>query len=339
MLSKPLIAGLLASGCLTAAAGGAYMAVRQNTAETTAAATLDAAAPAPAEATIPGEAPVAESEAVIEPEAETAPTAPPATRTPERPEPPVRRPANRQPAPATRSARANSPAPAPARPAPAREPVEPVSPEPVASRPAPLPPIASPPVEPTPELARLPQVPAAPELIEVVVPSSAVIGLQVDRQISSETARLEDPVEARVTRDVMAGGQLAIPSGSRVLGSVTLVDRGGKVKERAQLGIRFHTLVLADGTRLPLRTETITREGDPVSSESARKIGGAAVGGAILGAILGGGKGAIVGGATGAAGGTAAVMAGGRNPAIIPAGAIVTAQLSSPVNVQVEKEQ
>ena len=170
------------------------------------------------------------------------------------------------------------------------------------------------------------------------MPASAVIGLQVDRSLSSETARLEDRVEARVTRDVMAGGHAAIPAGSRMLGSVVLVDRGGKMKERARLAVRFHTLVLADGTEIPLRTEQIVREGDSPGNESSRKIGGAAVGGAILGAILGGGKGAMIGGATGAAGGTAAVMAGGRNAATLPAGTIVTARVSEPVTVQVGKE-
>jgi hypothetical protein len=177
-----------------------------------------------------------------------------------------------------------------------------------------------------------------PRYVEVVVPASAVIGLQVDRALSSETAKVEDRIEARVTRDVMADGQRAIPAGSKMLGSVVLVDRGGKMKDAARLGVRFHTLVLADGTELPLRTETIYRDGDSPGNESSRKVGGAAVGGAILGAILGGGKGAVLGGAAGAAGGTAAVMAGGRNPATLPAGTVVTARVAGPVTVQVEKE-
>ncbi len=84
---------------------------------------------------------------------------------------------------------------------------------------------------------------------------------------------------------------------------------------------------------MPLRTETIFRDGASPGSESSRKIGGAAVGGAILGAILGGGKGAVLGGATGAAGGTAAVMAGGRNAATLPAGTIVTARVVRPRHI------
>jgi hypothetical protein len=148
---------------------------------------------------------------------------------------------------------------------------------------------------------------------------------------------VEDRVEARVMRDVLVDGKAVIPSGSRAIGTVTLVERGGKVKERARLGVRFHTLVLADGTELPVRTEPILREGDSPAGESARKIGGAAVGGAILGAIIGGKKGAIVGGATGAAGGSAVVMTGDRNPATLPSGAVVTVRLSGPLTVEVER--
>jgi type IV secretory pathway VirB10-like protein len=179
--------------------------------------------------------------------------------------------------------------------------------------------------------------PREPQFEEVVLPASSVLGLQVETPLSSERTRIEDRVDARVTRDVTAGGRVAIPSGSRVIGSVTLVERGGKMKERARLGVRFHTLVLADGREVPLRTEAIIREGDSPSNESARKIGGAAIGGAILGAIMGGGKGAMVGSAAGAAGGSAAVMAGDRNAATLPAGTIVSVRLAAPATIEVER--
>ena len=183
-----------------------------------------------------------------------------------------------------------------------------------------------------------PPPPPAPQYLEVTVPADSVIGLQIETALSSETAHVEDRVTARVTRDVRADGRVAIPAGSRVLGSVSVVDRGGRVKEQARLGVRFHTVILADGTELPLQTETIVREGDSPAQASAAKIGGAAIGGAILGAILGGGKGAAIGGAVGAGGGTAAVMASDRRAAKIAAGSPVTAKVLSPVTVTVEKE-
>jgi hypothetical protein len=328
-----LVFGGLALGCLLAAGTGSYLAVRQNAVES------QAAPVAAAPAAVPGQ-PVAESEGVIAP----APVAPPAT--------------------------ANvAPAPAPAAPAAAPRRIERVreTPRPAATGPrtpppsrteraeaAPQPPpapsgngsngsmwetrpaveAAAPEREPEP-----PPAPPAPAIVDLVVPADSVLGLQVERTVTSETARVEDRVEARVTRDVRVSDRVAIPAGSLVQGSVTEVARGGKVKEQARLGVRFHTVVLADGTRVPIRTDAIVREGQSPAGESAAKIGGAAAGGAILGAILGGGKGAAIGGAIGAAGGTAATMAGGRNPAVLPQGTTVSVRIQQPVTVSVEQEE
>ena len=336
-MSRPVAVALLAAGCLTAAAGGAYLAVRQNTPTAHAAQPSAIAAPAPTATTQP----VAETEAVVEPQVEPQKEAPvKETPLPE----PVAAPAAPARAPRPPAARPR-PAPAPARTAvaapvasatptpvtPAERPVDAVTPlpEPPAAAPASAPPARDP--EPRVE------VPAAPVIEEITVPASSVIGLEVETPISSERARVEDRVDARVTRDVYVDGKLAIPAGARMLGAVTVVERGGKVKERARLGIRFHTLVLADGRRVDVRTDTIFREGQSPANESSRKIGGAAVGGAVLGAIMGGGKGAAIGGAAGAAGGTAAVMAGGRNAATIATGTVLNARLASPVTIDVER--
>ena len=119
---------------------------------------------------------------------------------------------------------------------------------------------------------------------------------------------------------------------------MTLVEEGNKFRGSARLGIRFHTLVLEDGSSVPIQTETIYREGDAMGTRSAAKIGGAAVGGAIIGAILGGGKGAAIGAGAGAGAGTAATAAGPRSQAVMQAGSTVTVRLSQPATVRVEKE-
>ena len=135
----------------------------------------------------------------------------------------------------------------------------------------------------------------------------------METSLTSERARVEDEVVARVTRDVRVGDRVAIPAGAKAHGDVTLVERGGKVRDKARLGIRFTSVVLADGTRVPIETDTIYREGDGPGGESAAKIGGGAIGGAIIGGIFGGAKGAVIGATAGGGAGTAAVMAGGRN--------------------------
>jgi Bacterial conjugation TrbI-like protein len=341
-MSSRVLAGLLAAGCLTAAAGGAYIAVRQNVVQPAPLAASPAPAAAPASAP-PNSAvtPVSETEAIVsgpsKPKAEAEPTAAPASA-PANSVAPVPAPAREMPKAASSPRRAPTPEAAP----------KPRSISPSASqtgtsvtteRQAP-PALPTPRPEPVQEPVRTPEPPPAPpvrQFEEVVLPAASVMGLEVETSLSSERARVEDRVDAKVARDVMADGHVAIPAGSRVIGSVTVVERGGKVKQPARLGVRFHTLVLADGREIPLRTEPIYREGESPGSESARKIGGAAVGGAILGAILGGGKGAMIGGATGAAGGTAVVMAGDRNAATLTPGTVVNACLSAPATIEVEK--
>jgi hypothetical protein len=179
--------------------------------------------------------------------------------------------------------------------------------------------------------------PPAEAFSELVVPADSVLGLQLETSLSSERAQVEDVVDAKVTRDVRVGDRVAIPAGSRVIGSVVQVGRGGKVKERASLSVRFHTIVLPDSTRLAISTDAVSRESESRASQTAAKIGGAAVGGAILGAILGGGRGAAIGGTLGAAGGTTAVMAGDRAAVVLPSGTLLTVRMLSPVTVIVEK--
>ncbi len=347
--NKLLFAGL-SVGCLAAAAGGSYLAVRQNqssayarpASEEQPAATLEQKAPAA----------VTESEGVIAPEApkpEGVPAIPPeparrapavensrpsssrAARVVERPSsaPASQRPSTRDRAQQTSTAARSGQASESSADAGAntsgtmwetRPSVQPSSPEyrdaePVA---APAPPV--------------------PEFVDLTVPSDAVLGLQIERTISSELARIEDRVDARVTRDVRVADRVAIPAGSTVRGSVTEVDRGGRMKGKARLAIKFHTIVLADGTQLPLKTDAVVREGQSPGGESAAKVGGAAIGGAILGAILGGGKGAAIGGAVGAGAGTAAAMSNDRNPATLAAGTTVTVRVQTPVTVTVQKE-
>jgi hypothetical protein len=335
--NKLVVAGL-SVGCLVAAAGGSYLAVRQNQdAGTTSATSAPAAQVAPA---APG-APVTESEGVIAPDAaKTAPQvaepvapARPASRivnTPNRSADSrtTERPSTRRDQPeapvATRSGQTSE---SPATPAPntsgsmweTRPSVQPSTPEYKDPEPPPPPP------------------PPAPEFVDLTVPSDAVLGLQIERTVSSELARVEDKVEARVTRDLRVSDRIAIPAGSTVRGSVTEVDKGGRMKGKARLAIRFHTIVLADGSELALKTDPVVREGQSPGGESAAKVGGAAIGGAILGAILGGGKGAAIGGAVGAGAGTAAAMSNDRNPATLSAGTTVTVRMQAPVTVTVQK--
>ncbi len=176
-----------------------------------------------------------------------------------------------------------------------------------------------------------------PRFDELSVAADSVIGIRLDTPVSSETARLEDRVVARVTRDVMVDGRTAIPAGARLEGVVSLVESGGKFKERAQVGIRFTQLVLGETNRIAIQTEAIHRGGDAPAPEAAAKIGAGAANGAMLGAVIGGKKGAAIGAGAGAAGGTAVVAKGSRNEAVLVEGSPLTVRLTAPVKVLVER--
>jgi hypothetical protein len=316
-IGRPAL-GLIAALCVSAGAGGLYLATRGDNA---AARETSGSDVTQTEQTVePSDAIVAEADN----EAGAAAVAP-APRVERRPAAP-RRVAAREPEMALTPARPQPAADVTEAPAPAED-----------ARPAAEPPLA-PAVALEPEAARPPE-PAAPEFVELVVPSDAVVGLQLETSLTSERARVEDAVVARVTRDVRVGHRVAIPAGARAHGEVTLVERGGRLRERARLGVRFTSVALADGTRVPLETETIYRDGDAPGGESAAKIGGGAIGGAIVGGILGGTRGAAIGGSIGAGAGTAAVLAGSRNPATLPTGTPVTVRLLAPTTVTVERSR
>jgi hypothetical protein len=331
MLSKPLAFALLAAGCMTAAAGGAYVAMRHNPSSPAleaqngtseldgrgVAPDPEVSAPVATDGVATTLGTTAARSGASERQAITAPLVEPRASAPRRRQV-ARSPESRRTRSSARAESSAPPAPIETAPLPAVEdPAESLSFEPEAARGQQSPPLA--------------------RFEEITVPSETVIGVQVDTAVTSERARVEDRVEGHVTRDVAVGGRVAIPAGTKLLGSVTLVERGGKFKERARIAVRFHTAQMPDGSRVALQTTAVMREGSSPSRETAAKVGGSAVGGAILGAILGGTKGAVLGGTAGAAGGTAVVAAGDRNAATLPAGTTVSIRLMSDVALTVER--
>ena len=186
------------------------------------------------------------------------------------------------------------------------------------------------------EPVRAPEPPAR-TFEELVVSSDSVIGFQTETRVSSETARVEDRVEGRVTRDVRVGDRVAIPAGTKIIGSVMQVDRGGKVKERAHLGIRFHTLVLADGTRAAdLDRDDLRATASRRRRAARRRLAAprsAARSSARFSAAARAWRSAP---ASALARAAAAVAASDRNAATLPAGTAMTVRILQPITVTTE---
>jgi hypothetical protein len=334
MFSNKLAFTVLGVACVTAAAAGGYLALRQNA--TSPAKTIQTVTTqASSTATAASDHPVRETEAIVSqtPSARTVSTPAPG-RAPSAAEPaPIRRDSKPRQAQSTRT---ESPSPV--------DRSWPGISVPVAAVASPQTDVVA--IQPTRPLETVERVAPEPALLpdppqksydELVVSADSVIGLQSDTTVTSERARVEDRVEARITRDVRVGNRVAIPAGARAIGFVSQVERGGKFKEPARIAIRFQTVVLSDGTRLPISSDAVIREGAAPGNDTAKKMGGGAVAGTILGAIIGGGKGAAIGGMVGAGAGAGVVATGDRSAATLHAGEPMTIRLLAPVTVVTER--
>lgn len=176
--------------------------------------------------------------------------------------------------------------------------------------------------------------PAAETTVEQVNPLFLVepgtrVPLALVNTVSTRNSAPGDRVYLETVFPVLAGGRIVIPPGSYVNGTVTQVKRAGRVKGRAELFVRFDSLILPNGVTRDFRgtlgaidgsaAEKLDPKegkvkGDSSKGKDAATIGQTTQAGAGVGALGGwaaGGRpglGLGVGSAAGAAAGLAAVL-------------------------------
>jgi hypothetical protein len=162
------------------------------------------------------------------------------------------------------------------------------------------------------------------------LPEGTELSVRLEQPLSSRTARVEDRFEATVARPVYVDGRIVVPDGSRVQGTVTVVERAQRPARGGRLNLSFDRLLLEDGTTVDLSARIVQVKED-IGSGGTVKQGaiGAAIGG-ILGKVLGGTKGAIMGVLLGGAGG--AITSSGDDVEL-PEGTVFTLQLERPTSV------
>jgi hypothetical protein len=175
--------------------------------------------------------------------------------------------------------------------------------------------------------------PRVPEYREVTIAAGTALPLEMTSTISSESAAVEAPVSAKLRNAISVDGETAIPAGTVLRGTVTDVERSGRVSGRAHLSFAFNEANIR-GDREDLKTNPLTFEAEATKGEDATKVGAGAVGGAILGGILGGKKGAAKGAIVGGAAGTGVVLATKGKEVSVNEGTDVTATLAQPLTLR-----
>jgi hypothetical protein len=174
-----------------------------------------------------------------------------------------------------------------------------------------------------------------PQYRDVTLPAGTTLRLELKSAVASDTSKVEDTVRAALRQAVSVDGNAVLPTGTEVVGTVTSVERSGRVKGRASVGYRFNSLNYG-GERYDIRTNTLSHQAEATKGEDATKIGIGAGAGAAIGALLGGGDGAAKGAAIGGAGGTGVVLATRGKEVRLGPGADVTARLTAPLTVRVK---
>ena len=188
--------------------------------------------------------------------------------------------------------------------------------------------------------AAVPAVPAQPAApVEPPKPrvftlaAGTVIQVETTSTLSTKSNKTGEPFAASLAEPIADGDWVIAPKGAAVAGVVVSSDPGGRVKGVATLTISLRKLTLASTETVALATSTYEMDANTSKKRDAAKIAVGAGAGAVIGGIAGGGKGAGVGAAAGAGAGTAVVLATRGDPAVIPAGSVVSFTLTEPITV------
>jgi hypothetical protein len=167
----------------------------------------------------------------------------------------------------------------------------------------------------------------------IVVPAGTPITVVLSTTISSRVAKPGDEFEATVAAPVTVEGEVAIPKGTHVTGTVVNAKKQGAFKGEADLAIRLTRIeVHGKGYMISSSAHGGTEKGK--GKRTAVVTGGGAVVGALIGGLAGGGKGAAIGAGAGAGGGLAASGATGGKNVEFPAESRITFKLTEPVTIE-----
>ena len=166
-------------------------------------------------------------------------------------------------------------------------------------------------------VAKKPAAVAKPAVPVYTVDSGTILRVRMNQTISSKTAKVGNTFTVTVTEPVYSNnGVVVIPTGSSLTGRVNAVKVAAKGGKPGEIDASFISVKLPNGktrtingslTDLDAGKSTSDNEGgvsgDKMKNRKIIFIGGGAAGGAILGAIVGGGKATAIGAIAGAGAG------------------------------------
>jgi len=169
---------------------------------------------------------------------------------------------------------------------------------------------------------------------KITVPAGTRILIRTDDPIDSSKQKTGYRFKASLETNLQVENTIVAPRGTVVYGRLAQASSAGKMSGSSQLTLELTDIVIK-GTSYPLMTSTYEIKGKGEGKKTAGKILGGAGLGALIGGIAGGGTGAAIGVVAGAAGGTALAASKKGEQLQIPSESLLEFRIEQPVSLPV----
>jgi hypothetical protein len=166
----------------------------------------------------------------------------------------------------------------------------------------------------------------------VTVPAGTRILVRMVDSIDSSKQSKGFRFTATLEANLQAEDMTVAPRGTTVYGQLTDASSAGRMKGSSELVLEL-TDIMIRGTNYPLLTSTYEVKGKGEGGNTAKKVVGGAGLGALIGGLAGGGKGAGIGALAGAGAGTAIAASKKGQQLQIPSETLLEFRLEQPVSL------
>jgi hypothetical protein len=167
---------------------------------------------------------------------------------------------------------------------------------------------------------------------EITVPAGQSLLVRMIDGVDSSRNHVGDVFHASLETDLYVKGTLVARKGTDVYGRLAEVKEAGHLSGSAELQLELMRMVV-DGRDYSLVSSDYSLKGQGRGSDTAKKVGGGAVVGAIIGAIAGGGKGAAIGAGVGSATGAGVQVFTRGQQVKVPSETLLEFRLQQPATV------
>jgi hypothetical protein len=168
----------------------------------------------------------------------------------------------------------------------------------------------------------------------ITVPAGTRILIRLVDSIDSTKQKKGYRFTATLETNLQAEDTVVAPRGTTLYGRLAEASSAGRMSGSSELTLEL-TDVVINGTAYPLLTSTYEVKGKGEGGNTAKKVVGGAGLGALIGGLAGGGKGAGIGALAGAGAGTAVSAAKKGEQLQIPSETLLEFRLQQPVSLPV----